>query len=121
MADLRELDDTEDSRPLSIEERGRREQLVVGLEKVILMDEISWRQKSRVLWLKEGDKNSPFFHRIANSNRNVNTIGQLIINGIASTDEDEIREHIAQFYEQLYTEDGRRRPFLDRDSIFFYL
>jgi hypothetical protein len=113
IADLRELDDEKDSRPLSIEERGRREQLVVGLEKVILMDEISWRQKSRVLWLKEGDKNSSFFHRIANSNRNANTIGHLIINGTTSTDQDEIREHIAQFYEQLYTEDGRRRPFLD--------
>jgi hypothetical protein len=113
MADLRELDDVEDSRSLSSEERGRREQLVVGLEKVILMDEISWRQKSRVLWLKEGDKNSSFFHRIANSNRNANTIGHLIINGTASTDQDEIREHIAQFYEQLYTENGRRRPILD--------
>jgi hypothetical protein len=77
------------------------------------MDKISWRQKSRVLWLKEGDKNSSFFHRIANSNRNANTIGHLIINGTTSTDQDEIREHIAQFYEQLYTEDGRKRPFLD--------
>jgi hypothetical protein len=113
MADLIALDEVEDSRPLSIEERGRKEQLIVGLEKVILMDEISWRQKSRALWLKEGDKNSSFFHRIANSNQNANTIGHLSINGIASTDQDEIRNHIAQFYEQLYKEDGHRRPLLD--------
>ena len=32
-----ELDEVEDSRPFSIEERGRREHLIIGLEKVILM------------------------------------------------------------------------------------
>ena len=113
MADLRAIDAMEDSRQLSVEERGRREIIIAGLEKVILMDEISWRQKSRVLWLKEGDKNSSFFHRIANSNRNTNTISQLLINGTLSTNQDEIKDHIAEFYEKLYLEDGHRRPYLD--------
>jgi hypothetical protein len=27
--------------------------------------------------------------------------------------QDDIRDHIAQFYEQLYREDGYRRPYLD--------
>ena len=58
LAGLRELDVMADSRPLSAEEKGKREQLTRELEKVILMAEICWRQKSRALWLKEGDKNS---------------------------------------------------------------
>jgi hypothetical protein len=39
----------EDSRPLNIEEKGKRETLIVELDKVLMMDEICWRQKSRVL------------------------------------------------------------------------
>ena len=90
MIDLRDLDEVADSRPLSMEKRGKREHISVGLEKVILMEEICWRQKSRALWLKEGDKNSKFFRRLASSHRNANTIGKLLINGITSTNQDEI-------------------------------
>jgi hypothetical protein len=93
--------------------KGGKSSLLAGLEKLLLMEEISWRQKSRVLWLKEGDKNSKFFHKIANSHRKTNTIDSLNINGITSTCQDEIREHISQFYEQLYMEDGYCRPQLD--------
>jgi exonuclease III len=113
MAALREIDAMTDTRPLDVEEQGRREQTAIELDKVLLMEEISWRQKSRALWLKEGDKNSRFFHWVANSHRNVNTIGKLLINGISSTNQDEIRDHISQFYEQLYKENGSRRPMLD--------
>ena len=113
LAGLRELDGVADLRPLSDEEKGKRELLTTNLEKVILMDEICWRQKSRALWLKEGDKNSKFFHCLANSHRNTNTIGKLIINGASSTSQDEIRDHIVRFYETLYREDGYRRLYLD--------
>ena len=113
MADLWELEVAEDTRPLSTEEKSKKELTIVGLDKLILLDEISWRQKSRALWLKEGDKNSKFFHRLANSHRNTNSIGQLIIEGVVSSNQDEIRDHIANFYEHLYIKNGQRRPYLD--------
>ena len=46
-----------------------------------LLEEVSWRQKSRELWLKEGEKNTQFFHRMANSHRRRNFIKKVRING----------------------------------------
>ena len=40
------------------------------LEELILREEIYWRQKARVKWVKEGDCNSKFFHKVANGRRN---------------------------------------------------
>ena len=34
-----------------------------------LLEEIMWRQKSREIWFKEGDRNTKFFHKMVNSNR----------------------------------------------------
>ena len=58
--DMLELDLVVDRRPLVAKEKVKKEQIQADLEKVILMEEISWRQESQALWL-EGDKNSQFF------------------------------------------------------------
>jgi hypothetical protein len=49
------------------------------------MEEVSWRQKSRVLGLKEGDKRIKLSHTIANSNRTNNSLHSLLIGGRLST------------------------------------
>lgn len=35
------------------------------LDHVLKLDETMWQQRSRILWLKDGDKNSSFFHKKA--------------------------------------------------------
>ena len=58
-----------------------KDHLKADLENVLLLEEIKWRQSSRVTWLREGDKNTKFFHRVANSNRRFNIIDHLVVMG----------------------------------------
>ena len=46
------------------------------------MEEMSQRQKSRETWLKERDKNTALFHRMANSHKRHNHIKEKRINGV---------------------------------------
>jgi hypothetical protein len=41
-------------------------------------EEILWKQKSRIQWLKEGDRNTKFFHRSVMQRRHSNRITHLI-------------------------------------------
>ena len=111
--ELAELDSMAEGRSLSMVEKNQKAQITIELEKMALLEEISWRQKSRVTWLKEGDKNTKFFHRLPNSNRRYNSTSTLLINGEMCTDQDAIADNIIQFYTNLYTEESGWRPTLD--------
>jgi hypothetical protein len=56
------------------------------------------------LWLKEGDNNTKFFHKVANSHRRYNHMESLSINGTRSNNPMKIKEHIVNYYYKLYTE-----------------
>jgi hypothetical protein len=102
-----------EDRHLLAKEKSEREKLIADFEKAILLEEISYRQKSRELWLREGDKNTKFFYLVANSHRRNNSISTLIVDGELSTDSAAISSYINQFYIGLFMEDEVRRPLLD--------
>ena len=68
------------------------------MEETLLLDEVSWRQKSRIQWLKEGDKNTKFFHRTANANRHHNCIESITYGESKWETQEEIRKGIVDFY-----------------------
>ena len=108
---LNALDVKEDIQPLSEEEKLDQASFRADLEKAALLEEISWRQKSKVLFLKEGDSNTRFFHRMANSNRRNNCIENLMIDGAVTTNQDRIVHHVKQFFKNLYSKQQVQHPF----------
>jgi hypothetical protein len=111
--EVKSLDSFEEIRGLSDEEKERRSRLVSDLEGSLLQEEICWRQKSRIRWLKEGDKCTKFFHQVANANRRNNSIDSLYVNGSPTSDPDVINSHIVNFYESLFSEPSSWRPRVD--------
>ncbi|KAJ9709801.1 hypothetical protein PVL29_001319 [Vitis rotundifolia] len=73
------------------------------LEELILREEIHWRQKVRVKWVKEGDCNSKFFHKVANGRRNRKFIKELENErGLVLNNTESITEEILLYFEKLY-------------------
>ena len=48
-----------------------------ALHKALRREEQYWRIKARCLWLKEGDKNTSFFHKHAEAQKNYNSIREI--------------------------------------------
>ena len=60
-----------------MEEFEEKRRAVDEFKKWAELEEIFWRQKSRELWLKERDKNTRFFHKMANAHRRMNILEKL--------------------------------------------
>ena len=82
--------------------------------------EISWRQKSRMLYIKEGDNNTKLFNKMANSYRRHNHLSFLEVDGVIYEEGAKVANQVVQFYKSLYQESEEWRPFvegLDFDQI----
>jgi len=65
-----------------------------------------WRQLSRCKNLKEGDKNTKYFHAKASLRRNTNSISCLLVNGRTITNLADIKKSLVSFYKALYSSKG---------------
>uniref|UniRef100_A0A803NY15 Reverse transcriptase domain-containing protein n=1 Tax=Cannabis sativa TaxID=3483 RepID=A0A803NY15_CANSA len=72
-----------------------------------LKDEIYWKQRARVRWLKAGDRNTKFFHKHASSRRKTNRIKYLKNDeGVVVNTEEGIAELVISYFSNLFASQG---------------
>ena len=92
-------DKEESVRSLSMKEEEARKEAKETYKKWVLLEEALWRQKFREMWLKEGDRNTRFFHQMANAYRRRNQLTRVKVNGRWFTEENEIKEEVSRAFQ----------------------
>ena len=103
MDEISNIDAIEQEGVLSSDLSAQRDLRKGELEELILREEIHWRQKIKVKWVKDEDCNSKFFHKVANGRRNKNFIKFLENErGLVLDNSKSITEEILLYFKKLY-------------------
>ena len=86
---------------MDLEEVEERAKARADFKSWAFLEEISWRQKSRETWLKEGDRNTGFFHRMANAHRRRNCFKSICINGRKLDKEADIKDGLVDAFQNM--------------------
>ncbi|CAA0840588.1 Unknown protein, partial [Striga hermonthica] len=100
------------------------------LHTAYLDEEIYWQNKSRILWLKAGDKNTRYFHASVTQRRRANNFDLLTRrDGSKCKNEEENLEEILEFYREIFQSqrpninccslDGIKQVNIDKSTIMF--
>ena len=109
LSKLFDLDLREGMQVLTMANKARKIEIKAEIKSLASLEEISWRQKSRALFLKEGDNNTRFFHKLANSHRRANTMRGVEVDGIMYEADSNIQDQVVGFYRSLYQRSEERR------------
>ncbi|RVW41216.1 Retrovirus-related Pol polyprotein from type-1 retrotransposable element R2 [Vitis vinifera] len=122
-------DRVESERVLSMEEAELKKEAKDSFKKWVLLEEAHWRQHSRELWLKDGDKNTGFFHRMASAHRRHNAmdrikadIGSIPVGCISLQDAESLETPFAEneIHSALMEMNGDKAPGPDGFTVAFW-
>lgn len=100
---LREHLHTLSTGPQTEQTRTEGAALRAELEKVYTDEDIFWRQRSKVTWAREGDRNTAYFHNAATARKDNNTIRGLFNRGGVWCEEDgEVEDIVTGYFEELF-------------------
>ncbi|GLU12860.1 hypothetical protein SLE2022_295180 [Rubroshorea leprosula] len=72
--------------------------------------EMIWKQKSRSKWVREGDANTRFFHRIANGRKAQNHITGLWCDGCWVEEPIQVKKEVVNYFSKIFQGDTWNRP-----------
>ncbi|XP_059428496.1 uncharacterized protein LOC132162251 [Corylus avellana] len=77
--------------------------------KLIKKEELRWRQRAKVDWIKHGDRNTKFFHAIANQRHQRNQVVHICDErGIICDTQESTEKAFWDFYSKLFTTEGTK-------------
>ena len=93
------------------EERSKEEGRIIGqLEERRKQEEILWRQKSRINWLCEGERNTKFFHQAMIQHKQRNRIFSIKnAEGVRTVEQGAIEKVLVDYRKEILTEPQRDR------------
>ena len=94
---------------LSLEEEEAKKEAKKMYKKWVM----SWRQKSKEIWLKEEDRNTRFFHQMASAHRKRNQLTRVKVNGRWLTKKSEIKAKVSKAFQGLLVDPGDWKPGID--------
>lgn len=68
----------------------------------LLVESAHWKQKAKISWLEDGDRNTRFFHLSAKSRSLCNQIDGITVGGNLFEDEVAIRDQASLFFSKLF-------------------
>ncbi|XP_058180127.1 uncharacterized protein LOC131298670 [Rhododendron vialii] len=111
-AELHQFDLIAEERQLSADERASRCKSKSEFWRLSRLTESLWRQKSRVNWMKLGNKNTRYFQAIANNRFRRNMVGSIKVNGTLLEDPKDIKEAAIEHFRRNFHEEKVSRPML---------
>ncbi|XP_030479177.1 uncharacterized protein LOC115696415 [Cannabis sativa] len=85
----------------------RIQNLQSQLDALLYKEEVYWKQRSRVNWLRAGDKNTKFFHRFASHRKKNNTIKYLKDDlGNSTNNPEAMFSIVSSFFTTLFSSEG---------------
>lgn len=98
MTELDDFDLLEGEGGLTIDDTEKRNNIRLELAHKLNLEAISWKQKVREKWLKDGDKNTRYFQCLTNQRRRSNYVEDIVIGSDCTFGNDNIREAAKGFF-----------------------
>lgn len=97
--------------------RKERLQVTNNLWKEYRTKELMWLQKSRIRWLREGDRNSSFFHKQCKARESRNSLDHLLFNGTVLEDPENIKAAVFSHFKSFFNKGQRCKARLNCPNL----